>query len=511
MKLKITCILLCLSFSLTSSFGQLLNGEVAPDFTLTDIDGVEHNLYDILDDGKLVVLDIMATWCEPCWIFHNNGVLDELWEVYGPDGTDEMVIFMIEGDENTTLDQLNGIGMGTEGDWTEGTHYPIIDAPNSDLINDYEVVGFPTPYIICPDKRLIYDSFWEGLSVESVADLLNSCPSLQGENNATVFGYTEQLPEDCGAFSFSPEFAFQNLGESEITNSVMELYVDGNLQQTLDWVGEAKPYQVVYITFDEITLSSKAILELKITSVNGQADEDIDNNSLTAEVPVPTVATTDSLIVEIQTDDYGAETYWAILNDQGEIVAEGGNLLVGFENTVISTEIPEAPVDGTEYMSNTLYRTTIGLPSNGCYSFVVTDYYEDGMCCEFGEGYFKLLNTDEVEIITGVETIFDGRIDTPFGYESTVSINNISEKVAINLLGNPITDVLRFSLDLENNAAPRYEITNSLGQVLHQSSTSNLSIGKHNLEVDVSSFAVGTYALTIYVEDGIKTVTFIKK
>ena len=31
------------------AFGQLPNGSTAPDFTITDIDGSTHNLYDILD------------------------------------------------------------------------------------------------------------------------------------------------------------------------------------------------------------------------------------------------------------------------------------------------------------------------------------------------------------------------------------------------------------------------------------------------------------------------------
>jgi hypothetical protein len=35
---------------------QLPNGSVAPDFTATDINGVEHHLYDYLAQGYTVVL-----------------------------------------------------------------------------------------------------------------------------------------------------------------------------------------------------------------------------------------------------------------------------------------------------------------------------------------------------------------------------------------------------------------------------------------------------------------------
>ena len=42
--------------SSTLSLAQLPDGSIAPDFTATDIQGVEHNLYDLLDDGKKVIL-----------------------------------------------------------------------------------------------------------------------------------------------------------------------------------------------------------------------------------------------------------------------------------------------------------------------------------------------------------------------------------------------------------------------------------------------------------------------
>ena len=39
------------------AFAQLPSGSTAPDFTITDINNVtEHNLYDILDEGRAVLL-----------------------------------------------------------------------------------------------------------------------------------------------------------------------------------------------------------------------------------------------------------------------------------------------------------------------------------------------------------------------------------------------------------------------------------------------------------------------
>ena len=125
------------------SLAQLPDGSISPDFMATDINGVDHHLYSYLDSGYQVILDFSATWCPPCWDYHESGVLESLYDLYGPEGTNELRVFYIEGDDSTTLDDLNGTGNNTQGDWVSGTSYPIIDNAG-DIFDDFACAA---PYL----------------------------------------------------------------------------------------------------------------------------------------------------------------------------------------------------------------------------------------------------------------------------------------------------------------------------------------------------------------------------
>ncbi|MDB0007295.1 hypothetical protein N9E30_05015, partial [Flavobacteriales bacterium] len=64
------------TFSSLFSYSQLPDGSIAPDFTTTDVNGNEHQLYDYLDMGYTVILDISATGIPPCWNYHSGGTFE---------------------------------------------------------------------------------------------------------------------------------------------------------------------------------------------------------------------------------------------------------------------------------------------------------------------------------------------------------------------------------------------------------------------------------------------------
>lgn len=143
--------------SISTLFAQLPANAIAPNFTVSDLNGNTHSLYDYLNQGKTVYIDFSASYCPTCWGYHNTHALKNLYEQHGPNGTlsqDVMVLF-VEIYGPSTDDNVRGIGGNTQGDWTAGTPYPISNPAGqalTDIKSLFAVNYYPMIYAICPDK-----------------------------------------------------------------------------------------------------------------------------------------------------------------------------------------------------------------------------------------------------------------------------------------------------------------------------------------------------------------------
>ena len=117
-------------------------------FTCNDIDGNSISSEAILASGKCIVIDYSATWCQWCWVMHENGTLDAIHHQLG----DQIYVIWADVDPSTTVSQIRGQG-STQGDWTNGgtIPYPIIndDATEALVGSDY-VTGYPTVVLVVP-------------------------------------------------------------------------------------------------------------------------------------------------------------------------------------------------------------------------------------------------------------------------------------------------------------------------------------------------------------------------
>ena len=351
---KITLFIAFLLFSIAGK-AQIPNGSVAPDFTVTDINGVSHTLSTYLAAGKTVVIDISATWCQPCWNYHNTKALEDLYYSYGPGGSNEVVVLFVEGDNNTTLADLNGTGTNTRGNWVAGTPYPIIDGSN--IASLYQIDAFPTVFRVMPNG-LVYEA---GASSASTlrAQINNFAPLVGAQNNVGAL-------ENSGAYctpTGAPVGRFRNYGENSISNATLHLKENGTVVATKAFTGTTPRFTTRTVNFDPITVNPDAEYTVEVVDVNGAS---VFNPSIAEAEMDLTVArqATESIVLKVYTDNYPTEISWNVKNSGGTIVASGGPY-VGSAN-------------GGGVDANTTKIHNINLPANECYTITLLDSFGDG-------------------------------------------------------------------------------------------------------------------------------------
>lgn len=98
--------------------------------------------------------------------------------------------------------------------------------------------------------------------------------------------------------------------------------------------------------------------------------------------PTPLEPTCTTVEISATLDDYPSDTSWNLVDSSGTVVA--------------SSPAYDASMAGSTQVESTCL-------SPGAYSFVISDVYEDGMCCVWGQGSYSLTTSDGQLLASGGE------------------------------------------------------------------------------------------------------------
>jgi hypothetical protein len=170
-----------------------------------------------------------------------------------------------------------------------------------------------------------------------------------------------------------------NVGTTVLTSAQITYQIDNGTAQQYNWTGTLNQWQTQVITLPTVQLAPGAhTFTATVSNPNQALDENSTNNQSIANVTVTAVPETiDLLKVTLLTDDYADETYLELRNAAGTVVWSEGN--EGVSGNFGTGGFP-APTDPTNPLqNNTTYNYDIPLSAFECYTFVIYDFYGDGL------------------------------------------------------------------------------------------------------------------------------------
>lgn len=185
----------------------------------------------------------------------------------------------------------------------------------------------------------------------------------------------------CGGGEVTIGLTLSNFGTTPLTTAVIGYTLDGGPEQTATWNGNLDPFGVTNFDLPAIQAPDGSTdVDIYVVSVNGLADENGFNDATNVEFTA-FLEDTFNFTLQLILDNYGSETTWEIRR-LGNVIYSGGPY------------------------SNNAQGETIAVPlclEAGCYILQVNDSEGDGMCCQFGQGSFTILDPQGDVILTGGE------------------------------------------------------------------------------------------------------------
>lgn len=140
---------LLLSFSMSWAQTSL---DTAVNFTVKDVHGQTHNLFQYLEDDKIVVLDFFTVTCGPCATYASE--ISSSYRNFGCNSGNVVVLGINWGADNSQV-----IDFGDE----NGAEYPEISGTEGNgnhVVSDYNVLSYPSVILILPNHSIPEPYIW---------------------------------------------------------------------------------------------------------------------------------------------------------------------------------------------------------------------------------------------------------------------------------------------------------------------------------------------------------------
>ena len=312
------------------------------------------------------------------------------------------------------------------------------------------------------------------------------------DNNIVVLdldaAISVNVPETtCGDTIITPSVSLTNFGLNNITVAQMTWQINEGDIQTINFDGTLTQNETQTFTLDPIDLTEGSyVFNAVLVSVNGIIDQNTQNNTAATSFDIGGSGNeyvTQQVTLELFTDEWAEETSWEFREIGGAVLYSGSY---------------------NQSDDNTIFIEVFDVAPDNCYEFEIFDSYADGICCEFGDGFYSLTADNGDVIIDGGD--FEGNELTEISIGEELSIGDAFLS-SISLYPNPANSEITLSIENTNDISS-YRVYNTLGQLLQ---TGTLQANKE--VISVSKYTIGVYFIVVKntVTSMESTLRFVKE
>lgn len=312
-------------------------------------------------------------------------------------------------------------------------------------------------------------------------------------NAATLLNMNVPAEICSGTNTLSPQFTLRNTGNANLTSCDIVAEINGE-EFVQSWTGDLPLMGEDVVTMDAISFEAQTgtnTLTVSITNTNNAMNEE-EVSSVDAAMEGAADGGT-AVLVTIVTDNYGDETYWRIMDEGGNKIAEGGNPNV--ENNYGTGNFPPPSGAGT-YGNGQTNNHEVELPSDGCYTFEIFDYFGDGLCCQYGNGSYTVRNLETNAIIIQGNDFLD-MTDGKFEGSSATSIADILLEGSLNIYPNPVINEAVLEIALTESSELTIDLFDLTGKKVFSQSYGTQPAGEFVTRLQFNDVSNGMYLLNL--------------
>lgn len=267
-----------------------------------------------------------------------------------------------------------------------------------------------------------------------------------------------------------------NRGTQDITSMKFQYVVDNENVTEYSWNGVLSPNENIVIdNVIEVPFGEHNV-KIKVVETNGLPFDITKSIDVTTDVyaDLSLDASEEMFTIEIMQDKNGKQLTWELISSDNGVIASDGPY-----NTLLS--------------GNTkLHEYEVVLHDGECVKFTIKDSAGNGICCDNGDGYYRILDADGNIVLDG-DGAFGSMATHSFHLVYDNSLEDTSDESKYNIYPNPADDVV-FIEGVEIREVNLYSLS---GQLLK-----SYSINEERVKLDISSLQNGLYIINIINKDG---------